>query len=35
MDSDLFSGKNVLITGAGKNISKSIAVEMAKVRIQV
>ena len=30
MESKLLAGKNVLITGAGQNIGKSIAVEMAK-----
>ncbi|PSB02889.1 SDR family NAD(P)-dependent oxidoreductase [Merismopedia glauca] len=30
IDNQLLSGKNVLITGAGKNIGKSIAIEMAK-----
>lgn len=30
MDNQLLAGKNVLITGAGKNIGKSIAIEMAK-----
>lgn len=30
MDNKLLSGKNVLITGAGRNIGKSIAIEMAK-----
>jgi len=30
MHNNLLSGKNVLITGAGRNIGKSIAIEMAK-----
>lgn len=30
MDNQLLAGKNVLITGAGKNIGRSIALEMAK-----
>lgn len=30
MDNRLLSGKNVLITGAGRNIGRSIAIEMAK-----
>lgn len=30
IDNQLLAGKNVLITGAGKNIGRSIAIEMAK-----
>ncbi len=30
MDNQLLFGKNVLITGAGRNIGRSIALEMAK-----
>ena len=30
MNSNLLSGKNVLITGAGRNVGKSIAIEMAR-----
>ncbi|MCL1470697.1 SDR family NAD(P)-dependent oxidoreductase [Argonema antarcticum] len=30
IDNQLFAGKNVLITGAGRNIGRSIALEMAK-----
>ena len=30
MENNLLSGKNVLITAAGRNIGRSIAIEMAK-----
>tara|TARA_Y100000034_G_C6897093_1_gene413822 strand:- start:2588 stop:2740 length:153 start_codon:yes stop_codon:yes gene_type:complete len=35
MTNNLLEGKNVLITGAGRNIGKNIALEMANVGANV